>query len=129
TSYQELRRDALECRRWNRLHPQDSAKKPYVEQVLGGHDWPVIASSDYLRAVPDQIGPFLNGRLRALGTDGFGRSETRQALRRFFEIDAENVAAAALYALAERGDLDRAVVSAAIRELGLDPKRPAPWTV
>lgn len=129
TSYQELRRNAMECERSNRLHPDQPAKVPHVAEVLGKTQGPVIASSDYMRALADQIGPFLGGRLLALGTDGFGRSDTRKALRRFFEIDAESVAVAALYALAERGELDRGVVKKAIADLGLDPTRPAPWTM
>ena len=102
-----LRRDAIECERHNRLHP-DAAKKAAVrEQVLGNTKGPIVATSDYMRALPEQVAPYLDGRLLALGTDGFGRSETRKALRRFFEIDAEHVAVAALTALAERGELDR----------------------
>jgi pyruvate dehydrogenase E1 component len=130
TSYQELRRDAIERERVNRLHPDRPKKVPYVRQVLGDDvNVPVIASSDYMRALPEQVAPYLDCRLLALGTDGFGRSETRANLRRFFEIDAEHVAVAALHALAERGQLDRAVVHQAIRDLGIDPDRPAPWTV
>ncbi|HEV3142785.1 MAG TPA: pyruvate dehydrogenase (acetyl-transferring), homodimeric type, partial [Gemmataceae bacterium] len=82
TSYQELRRDAIECERWNRLHPDQKKKVSYGEQVLGKTKGPIIASSDYMRAVPEQIAPFLNNRLLALGTDGFGRSDTRKSLRR-----------------------------------------------
>ena len=82
-----------------------------------------------MRALPEQIAPFVNNRLLALGTDGFGRSETRQNLRRFFEVDAEHVTVATLYALAERGQLDRAIVKQAIQDLGIDAERPAPWTV
>ncbi|HEV3440840.1 MAG TPA: pyruvate dehydrogenase (acetyl-transferring), homodimeric type [Gemmata sp.] len=129
TSYQMLRRDALECERYNRLHPEASARVPYVRQVLAQTPGPVIATSDYMRTLAEQISPFLDGRLLALGTDGFGRSETRKALRRFFEVDAEHVAAAALYALAQRGDLDRAVVAKAIKELGINTEAPPPWTV
>jgi pyruvate dehydrogenase E1 component len=130
TSYQELRRDAIECERVNRLHPDQPKRVPYVEQVLGNDTAvPVIASSDYMRALPEQVAPYLNNRLLALGTDGFGRSESRPNLRRFFEMDAEHVAVAALYALAERGRLDRGVVKQAIADLGIDPERPAPWTV
>ncbi len=129
TSYTTLRRDALECERSNRLHPDEPAIMPYVQTVLGGTKGPVIASSDYLRALPELIGPCLGGRLVALGTDGFGRSETRKNLRRFFEIDAEHVTIAALAALAERNELDRAVVAKAIVELGVNPDAPAPWTV
>jgi pyruvate dehydrogenase E1 component len=130
TSYQELRRDAIECERHNRLHPDQPKRVPYVAQILGDDAAvPVIASSDYMRALPEQVAPYLNNRLLALGTDGFGRSETRANLRRFFEVDAENVAVAALHALAERGQLDRGLVTQAIRDLGIDPERPAPWTV
>jgi pyruvate dehydrogenase E1 component len=130
TSYQELRRDAIECERVNRLHPEQSRKVPFVEQVLGADTKvPVIASSDYMRTLPEQVSPYLNGRMLALGTDGFGRSETRANLRRFFEIDAEHVTLAALCALTERSGLDRAVVSQAIKDLGIDPNRPLPWTV
>ena len=130
TSYQELRRDAIECERLNRLHPERPRQVPYVEQVLGTDaSIPLIASSDYMRAVPELIAPFVHNRLLALGTDGFGRSETRPNLRRFFEVDAEHVTVAALFALAERGQLDRAAAARAIKDLGIDPSRPAPWSV
>jgi pyruvate dehydrogenase E1 component len=100
-----------------------------VEEVLGKTAGPIIASSDYQRMLPEQIAPYVNGRLLALGADGFGRSETRKSLRRFFEIDAESVTIAALHALAERGEMDRDVVQRAIVELGVDPDGPHPWTV
>jgi pyruvate dehydrogenase E1 component len=130
TSYKELRRDCIETERWNRLHPDKPARKTHVESMLGNSPFvPVIASSDYMRALPEQVAPYLNGRLLALGTDGFGRSETRQALRRFFEINAEHVTVAALHALAERGELDRAIVVQAIKDLSINPDLPAPWTV
>jgi len=129
TSYQQLRRDALECERSNRLHPDQKKKVPYVEQVLGSTKGPIIASSDYMRALPEQVAPYLNQRLVALGTDGFGRSDTRKALRRFFEVDAESVVAAALYALAEHGELDRTAVKKAIVDLGLNADKPPPWTL
>jgi len=129
TSYQELRRDALACERYNRLHPDAEAKVPHVRAVLGQTAGPIIASSDYMRIWPEGVGPFLDGRLLALGTDGFGRSETRANLRRFFEVDAEHVTVAALFALAEDGKIDRQVVKQAIKDLGLNPDAPAPWTV
>ncbi|WP_020470281.1 pyruvate dehydrogenase (acetyl-transferring), homodimeric type [Zavarzinella formosa] len=129
TSYQELRRDCIEVERFNRLHPDQPKKKSHVETVLGSTPGPVVASSDYMRTLQEQISPYLGGRLLALGTDGFGRSETRQNLRRFFEVDAEHVTIAALYALAERGELDRKVVAQAIKDLGIDPNKPHPWTV
>ena len=133
TSYQLLRRDALECERYNRLHPDGEGKLAYVQKVLGNTRGPVIATSDYMRALPEQIAPYLHdakgGRLLALGTDGFGRSETRKNLRRFFEIDGESVAVAALSALAERGEIDHATVRKAITELGVNADAPPPWTV
>jgi pyruvate dehydrogenase E1 component len=130
TSYKELRRDCIETERWNRLHPDKPARKTHVETILGSRpSVPVIASSDYMRALPEQVASYLDGRLLALGTDGFGRSDTRQALRRFFEINAEHVTVAALHALVERGELDRAIVVKAIKELNINPELPAPWTV
>jgi pyruvate dehydrogenase E1 component len=129
TSYQMLRRDALECERHNRLNPAAEKREPHVARVLGKTKGPIVATSDYMRAVPEQLAPYLDGRLVALGADGFGRSETRKALRRFFEIDAEHVALAALTALAERGEIDRAVPARAIKDLGLNPNAPPPWTV
>jgi pyruvate dehydrogenase E1 component len=129
TSYQMLRRDAIECERANRLHPDQPTREPYVRKVLAGTKGPIVATSDYLRALPEQVASYLDGRLLALGTDGFGRSETRKALRRFFEVDAEHVTVAALYALAARGELDMSVVRQAIADYGIDPAAPAPWTV
>ena len=129
TSYQQLRRDALECERHNRLHPTGEKKTAYVRKVLADTKGPIIASSDYMRTLAEQVGPFLDNRLTALGTDGFGRSETRKNLRRFFEVDAEHVAVAALYALAQRKEIDCAVVNQAIADLGINPDAPAPWTV
>ncbi|AWM37282.1 Pyruvate dehydrogenase E1 component [Gemmata obscuriglobus] len=129
TSYQMLRKDAIECERHNRLHPDAPKKTPYVSQVLGNTKGPIVATSDYMRALPETVAPYLNGRLLALGTDGFGRSETRKALRRFFEVDAENVAVAALYSLFQQGQLDPGTVKKAVAELGLNPGAPHPWTV
>jgi pyruvate dehydrogenase E1 component len=100
-----------------------------VRQVLAKTAGPVIATSDYMRALPEQVAPYLDGRLLALGTDGFGRSETRKNLRRFFEVDAEHVVVAGLFALAQRGELNRTIVTNAAKELGLNPDAPAPWTV
>jgi pyruvate dehydrogenase E1 component len=129
TSYQMLRRDAQECERYNRLNPATEKRVPYVSQVLDKTKGPIVATSDYMRALPEQVAPYLDGRLVALGTDGFGRSETRKALRRFFEVDAEHVALAALTALVERGELDRSVAAKAVKDLGLNPDAPPPWTV
>ncbi len=124
TSYKELRRDALEAERWNMLHPDQEPRKPYVISLFEGDDRPIIAFSDYMKLVPDQIARWLPGRFYPLGTDGFGRSETREALRRFFEVDAECVVIACLTQLANRGEIERGVVKRAIEELGVDPEKP-----
>ncbi|HEY3940225.1 MAG TPA: pyruvate dehydrogenase (acetyl-transferring), homodimeric type, partial [Bryobacteraceae bacterium] len=121
TSYTELRRDALITDRWNRLHPNEPQRKPYLLQTLSSQDVPVIAATDYMKIVADQIAPWLPGRLTALGTDGFGRSENREHLRRFFEVDASSIAAAALSRLALWKRFDPARAQQAIADLGLDP--------
>ena len=123
TSYNELRREALSTERWNRLHPAEPERKPYINQVLGEIDMPIIAATDYMKVVPDQIAPWLPGRLTSLGTDGFGRSDNREHLRRHFEVDAAAIAAAALSRLARWGRYDVARAKAAIAELGIDPER------
>ncbi len=122
TSYNELRRDALEVERWNRLHPDQAPRRAYIQQVLDGSDCPIVASSEYLKLMPEQLSQWLPGRIEALGTDGFGRSENREHLRRFFEIDGEHIAAAALSKLARWNRFDGRRAAAAIRELGLDPE-------
>jgi pyruvate dehydrogenase E1 component len=123
TSYKELRRDALAADRWNLLHPDQEPRKPYVVQLFEGDDRPIVAVTDYMKLVPDMISRWLPGRLLPLGTDGFGRSDTRDALRRFFEVDAEFVVVAALWQLAQRGAVDRCQVKRAIDELGVDPAK------
>ncbi len=122
TSYTELRRDALNVDRWNRLHPAEAPRKPYIQQALGAIDMPIIAATDYMKIVADQISPWLPGRLTALGTDGFGRSENREHLRRFFEVDAASIAAAALSRLAQWGRFDATRAKQAIAELGINPE-------
>ncbi|MGE5646031.1 MAG: pyruvate dehydrogenase (acetyl-transferring), homodimeric type [Acidobacteriota bacterium] len=126
TSYTELRREALAVDRWNRLHPGEPARRPYIEQAIEGFDGPVIAASDYMKAVADQIAPWLPGRLVALGTDGFGRSENREHLRNFFEVSANHIAAATLSRLARDGKFDAAEAQRALADLGVDPERPDP---
>jgi pyruvate dehydrogenase E1 component len=126
TSYNELRRDCLDVERWNRLHPGELPKTSFLSQVLAGTDQPIIAASDYMKIVPDQIAPWLPGRLVSLGTDGFGRSDNRQYLRKHFEVDAAAIASAALSKLAADGKFDAARAAQAVRELGLDPERRDP---
>ncbi len=120
TSYTELRRDALAADRWNRLHPTEAPRKPYVVEALGDIDMPIIAATDYMKIVADQITPWLPGRLTALGTDGFGRSDNREHLRRFFEVDAASIAAAALSRLANWGRFDAGRAKQAMEGLGLN---------
>jgi pyruvate dehydrogenase E1 component len=129
TSYTELRHDCLSVERHNRLHPGRKAQLPYVTEVLGKEDAPVVAASDYMRALPDLVAPFVPGGILSLGTDGFGRSDSRQALRRHFEVDAEHVAYAALSALAQRGLVDTKKLNEAIKTLGINPNYPDPWTL
>ena len=125
TSYQLLRNDALECERWNRLHPTERPRVPYISQVLGGR-LPIVAASDYMKVIPDQIARWVPQPFIPLGTDGFGRSDTRPALRRFFENDAENVAVASLEGLRMCEQYGAADVAKAIKELGVDPNKPEP---
>ena len=130
-SFTELRRDGLDADRWNMLHPAEKPRKSYVESRLEGRDGPVIASTDYMKAFADQIRPFVpKGRsYRVLGTDGFGRSDTREKLRHFFEVNRYWVAVAALKALADDGAVKPAVVAEAIKKYGIDPNKPNPVTV
>jgi len=129
TSYKLLRNDALRVKRWNMLHPEAAQRTSYVENSLRNQKGPFIAVSDNLKLVPDQIAPWVPGGLTTLGTDGFGRSDTRERLRRFFEVDAESTVVATLYALAEKGQVDRVLVGKAIRELGVDPEKIHPQLV
>ncbi|MGA2011652.1 MAG: pyruvate dehydrogenase (acetyl-transferring), homodimeric type [Solirubrobacteraceae bacterium] len=129
TSFSELRRDGIEAERWNMLHPLAKPRASYVSRQLGTGRGPVIASTDYIRAVPDQIRQWIPGPYRTLGTDGYGRSDYRRALRRFFEVDRHYVAVAALTELADQGAVDRAVVAQAIEKYEIDPDAPLPLSV
>jgi pyruvate dehydrogenase E1 component len=126
TSYQQLRNDALAIDRWNRLHPTERPKRSYVVEQLDTTKGPIVAASDYLKAVPHMIAPWVDRPFVSLGTDGFGRSDTREALRRFFEVDAEHIAAATLYGLARAEAMAPKAVAKAIADLGLDPDAPEP---
>jgi pyruvate dehydrogenase E1 component len=128
-SFTELRREAMACARWNLLHPAEKPRASHVEKCLGTAHGPVIAATDYLRAFADQIREFVPRRYKALGTDGFGRSDSRENLRRFFEVDRHYVVVAALKALAEEGEVPAQKVVEAIRQYGIDAEKPAPWTV
>ena len=129
TSYSELRREGIDCDRWNRRNPTATGRTPYVGTCLEGIDGPFIAASDYMRIVPDQIRQWVPRRFVVLGTDGFGRSDSRAALREFFEVNSSNIVLAALKALADDDKLDRETVQSAVVALELDPDKPNPVTV
>ncbi len=126
TSYQELYRDGHACDRWNMLHPSETPRVPYVAQCLKDAPGVLVAASDYLKVAAGLDRPWMPRRLRALGTDGFGRSEDRARLREFFEVDARFVALATLAELAQDGKLDRKVVAQAIKDLEIDPEKANP---
>jgi pyruvate dehydrogenase E1 component len=128
-SFTELRRDGMDVERWNLLHPEDKPRQTYVTQCLEGHAGPAIAATDYMRSFAEQIRPYVGRRYLTLGTDGFGRSDTREQLRYFFEVNRKYVAVAALKALAEEGTIPAATVTQAIRKYGIDPAKPSPWKV
>jgi pyruvate dehydrogenase E1 component len=123
TSYNELRRDALAAERWNRLHPDQTARVPYIVEAIQGAEGPIVAATDYMKVVADQVAPWLPGRMETLGTDGFGRSDNREYLRRHFEVNAESIATAALSRLARDGRFDMEKAKAAFGELGVDTEK------
>jgi pyruvate dehydrogenase E1 component len=132
TSFTELRRDGLAADRWNLLHPDEKPRVPYVTQALAGRPaGPVVAASDYMKTFADQIRPFVPRErgYRVLGTDGFGRSDSREKLRHFFEVNRNFVVLAALRALAEQGDGKAKSVAEAMKKYGIDPEKPDPTTV
>jgi pyruvate dehydrogenase E1 component len=126
TSYGELYRDGNACDRWNMLHPTGKPRVPYVTECLGTADGVIVAASDYVKALPNSIDRWLPRPIVALGTDGFGRSEGRKALRDFFEVDARFVAVGALSALAREKQIDAKLVEKAIKDLGIDPEKKNP---
>jgi pyruvate dehydrogenase E1 component len=128
TSYKSLYMDAIETERWNRLHPNEATRVPYVTECLDGEQGVLVAATDYLKVLPAMISKWMPRRLATLGTDGFGRSESRDSLRQFFEVDARFIALATLHELAQDGLVGEATVQNAIKELGIDPNKPNPVT-
>jgi pyruvate dehydrogenase E1 component len=129
TSWTRLRTNALEVERWNRLHPEESPRQAVITEALGtGHD-PVVAITDYMRSVPDQVSRFVNRPYLSLGTDGFGRSDAREALRSYFEVDAAHLVVAVLEQLARCGRIAPSVVTDAIADFDIDTSRAAPFTI
>jgi pyruvate dehydrogenase E1 component len=126
TSYGELYRDGNACDRWNMLHPSQKARTPYVADCLNKTDGVIVAASDYLKALPNAIDRWVSRPIVSLGTDGFGRSEGRKALREFFEVDARFIAVGALSALAREKQIDAKLVDKAIKDLGIDPEKKNP---
>ena len=129
TSFNELRRNGLEVERWNQLHPDETPRRSYIEECLAERPGPYIAATDYMKIVPDQIQRWVPGRFVSLGTDGYGRSDARDALRQHFEVDEHFVVITALKALADDGVLDQKTVAQAIEKYGIDPDRPDPVTL
>ncbi|MDQ3267226.1 MAG: pyruvate dehydrogenase (acetyl-transferring), homodimeric type [Pseudomonadota bacterium] len=129
TSFNELRRDGLDCERWNMLHPEAAPRVSYAEQCLGKRKGPVIASTDYIKSYADQIRAFLPRNYKVLGTDGYGRSDTRKKLRHFFEVDRYHIAVAALKSLADEGTVVMSEVSKAIKLYNINPDKPNPTTI
>jgi pyruvate dehydrogenase E1 component len=127
TSYKKLREDALAVDRWNRLNPTETPRTAEVTSLLDSSSGPIVAVTDYMRAVPDQIAPFVPRSFTSLGTDGYGRSDTREALRSFFEVNADHVVVAVLSALSREGSIDASVVTEAIERYGIDPDSAPPW--
>ena len=129
TSFSELRREAEEVERWNHLNPDKTQKKSHLEKSLSKNKVPTVAVSDYVKMVAEQIGPYVPGDYYALGTDGFGRSDTRENLRRFFEVDRYYIVLTAIRALVNSGHLKKGLSEKVIKKYGLDPKKPSPITV
>ena len=128
TSFNELRRDGIDVERWNLLHPEEPPRTAYVTEQLADSEGPIVAATDYMRAYPDQIRPYLPRRYRVLGTDGFGRSDMRSQLRKFFEVNRWYIVVAALKALADEGSIPSSRVREAIEKYRIDPDKPNPVT-
>jgi len=129
TSFNMLRKDGMEKERFNELNPTAKKKKTYVEECLPSIDKPVIAATDYIRAYPEQIRGFVKAPYYTLGTDGYGRSDSRQKLREFFEVDANNITRMAIYSLFRKGDISKKEITSFYKKLKVDPSKPNPWEV
>ncbi len=129
TSFSELRRNALAIERRNLLHPNEPRQQNYIQQALADREGPFVAATDYIKTVADQIRQWIPGRYAVLGTDGYGRSDSRAELRRFFEVDRHYVAITALKALADDGKIDKQTVTDAMLSFGIDPEKPNPLSV
>ena len=126
TSYSEIQRDGAEILRWNQLHPDKKPKDTYIQKCLKGRSGPVIAASDYIRSHVDQIRPYINSSFYTLGTDGYGRSDTRKELRKFFEVNKESIIVNTLSALSHEQKIASKVVNDAIKKYKIDPEKPYP---
>jgi pyruvate dehydrogenase E1 component len=129
TSFNMLRKDGMEKERFNELNPTSKQKMTYVEECLPSSDIPIIAATDYMRAYPEQIRGFVNGPYYTLGTDGYGRSDSRQKLREFFEVDATNITRLAIYSLFRKGDISKKEITSLYKKLKVDSSKPNPWEV
>jgi pyruvate dehydrogenase E1 component len=129
TSFSELRREAEEVERWNLINPNKEPKQSHLEQRLSKHRVPTVAASDYVKMVSEQIGPYVPGPYYALGTDGFGRSDTRENLRHFFEVDRYYIVLAAIRALVLDGKMETSKGDDVMKKYDLDPEKPSPVTV
>jgi pyruvate dehydrogenase E1 component len=129
TSFNELRRKGLEVERWNALHPEAPPRTTHIERCLSGRAGPVVAATDYMKLYADQIRAFVPRRYTVLGTDGFGRSDTRRKLRSFFEVDRYYIAVAALGSLAAEGEISAETVTLAMAKYGIDPEKADPVTL
>jgi pyruvate dehydrogenase E1 component len=126
TSYSEIQREGAEILRWNQLHPDKKPKKTYIEKCLDGKPGPIIAASDYIRSHVDQVRPYIKNNLYTLGTDGYGRSDTRKELRKFFEVNKESIVVNTLSALSHEQKIASKVVNDAIKKYKIDPEKPYP---
>ena len=124
-----IRRDALQAERWNRLHPVDKPRLPYVSTILGPDGGPIVAATDWMKSIPQMVAPWIAAPYVALGTDGFGRSDVRESLRSFFEIDPPAIAAATMAALARTGEVTAKAAAKAIGDLGIDPDKVDPLAI